>query len=82
MVDVSDIFKFFSARGGGKGESETPGGVGDWFFLKIPGGGGGPGGAEGPGGCLRRIRNFFGVGGLNFFFSGPKCPPRNQQCAY
>ena len=35
------------------------GGIG--FLLNIPGG-------EGPGGCLRRIGEFFGGGGLNIFF--------------
>ena len=48
---------------------------GSFFFIENPGGGGGVrrgGGAEGLGGCLRRI----GWGGLNFFFSGPKRPPR------
>ena len=52
---------------------------GSFFLLRIPGGGGvwRGGGAEGLGGCLRRIGNFFfwGGGGLNIFFSGPKCPP-------
>ena len=42
--------------------------------MKILGGGGGSpggGGAEGPGGCLRRIGEFGGGGGLNIFFMGP-----------
>ena len=48
------------------------------FSLKIPGGGvGSPrrgGGGEGSGGCLRGISG----GGLNIFFSGPKCPPSHD----
>ena len=53
-------------------ESEAPGGRGDWSFIENPrrGGGGRPGGAEGLGGCLRRIGEFFGGGGLIFFFRG------------
>ena len=39
LVDVSDIFYFFSARGVGKGESEAPGGGGS-IFIKNPRGGG------------------------------------------
>ena len=39
LVDVSDIFYFFSP-GEGKGEFEAPGGGGFGFLLKIPGGGG------------------------------------------
>ena len=52
-------FLFFSALGGGKGQSEAPAGGGIGFLLKIPGGGGGfqegegPRGREGPGGCVR-----------------------------
>ena len=46
------------------------------FLLKIPPGGGVSrrGRAEGAGGCLRQIGEL--GGGANFFFSGPKCPPR------
>ena len=52
------------------GESEAPGGGGDRFLLKVPGGGegflDGPRGREGVGG---ELGNFFG-GGLNIFFRG------------
>ena len=66
-----DIF-FFSRSGRGKGESEARGGgVGDWFFIESPRGGGFEEG-EGPGACLRRIGDFqgWGGGGLNIFFRG------------
>ena len=58
LIDVSDIFLFYS--GEGKGESEAPRRGGFGLFLKIPGGGGRrgvwqEGGGEGPGGCLREI---------------------------
>ena len=55
-------------------------GIGYFFKLKIPGGGGvpGKGGDEGPGGCLRRTGEFLGGGGRpNYFLSGPKRPPSN-----
>ena len=68
-MDVSDFF-FFFCSGRGKGESEAPGGVGDRFFIENPRRGGRPGGAEGPEGCLRRIGEFWGGGGLNIFFQG------------
>ena len=65
-----DIFYFFCS-GRGKGESEAPGGGEVRFLLKIPGGLSPEGrGAEGPGGCLRRIGDLGGGGGVNFFFSG------------
>ena len=47
-----------------------------FLLLKIPGGGfprRGGGGDERPGGCLWGIR---GGGGAEYFFSGPKFPPR------
>ena len=54
------------------GESEAPGGVeGGGVFIENPRRGGGRGmGLMGPGGCLRRIGEFFGAGGLNIFFRG------------
>ena len=88
MVDDLDIFNFFSARGGGRGSPRRQEGKGR-FLLKIAGRGGGfpgGGGAERLGGCLQRIREWRGGGGLNFFFfSGPKRPPRislqvGQEC--
>ena len=77
LVDVSDIFYFFFARGGGKGESEAPGAVGCRSLLKFPGGGefffffrGG----EGPRGREGVCGELVG-GGAKYFFFGPKCPP-------
>ena len=72
LVEASDIFYFFLlGGGGGKGESEAPGK--DRFSIENPrrGRGGRLGGAEWPGGCLRRIGEILGEGGVNFF-SGPK----------
>ena len=65
------IFFLFLVRGVGRG--------GGRFLLEIPGEGGGvlqEGEGLGPGGYLQRIGEFGGAGGLNFFFSGPKRPPR------
>ena len=63
-------FFFFSARGGGRGESEAPGREAIGFLLKIPGGGGvSRGGAEGKGVCLQPIGEL-GGGGLNIFYRG------------
>ena len=80
LADVSDIFYFFSARGGGRGSPRPPGGGGVDFLLKIPEGGGSPGGegAEGPGGCLRRIGDF-GGGGAKYFFRGRNVHYVNQR---
>ena len=73
------MFYFFSVRGGRKEASEHVAGVG--FLLKIEGGGGGGirgggGGGQVLQGCLR------GGGGLNIFFSGPKCPPSCGLCSW
>ena len=79
LVDVSDFFFFCSGRG--KGESEAPGGGGCRFFIDNPrkrvfrrerGRGGGRVSA-----ANRGILG--GGGGLNIFFSGPKCPPRQAR---
>ena len=70
------IFFIFFCSGRGKGESRRWRAVGDRFFflMRSPGGGASrTGGAEGPGGCLQRIWG----GGVFFYFSGPKCPPRS-----
>ena len=73
------IFYIFFLLWGGERGVQGAGRGGDYFLLKIPGGGGSPGrgrGGEGLGGCLR---GFLGVGGgLNIFFSGPKFPPRQK----
>ena len=79
-MDVSDIFYFFCS-GEGKGESgATWGGVG--FLLKIPRGGGvsqeGVGGGEGAGRVSAGDLGNLGGGGAKYFFSGPKCPPREE----
>ena len=74
LADVSDIFYFFSARGGGRGSPRPPGG-GCRFLIENPRGGGGlqewPRGREGVCGKL----GILGGGGAKYFFSGPKCPP-------
>ena len=72
LVDISDIFYLFSARGrarGIRGDRER----GCRFSIENPRGGiseekGGGGGeaAKGPGGCLQGIWG----GGLNIFFRG------------
>ena len=69
-MDVSDIFYFFCS-GRRKGEFEAPGGGGQ-FFIENPRRGGvfRRGGGEGPGGCLQRIWELGGGGGLNIFFRG------------
>ena len=75
LVDVSDIFYFLSARGGGRGESEAPG-EGCRFFLENPRRGGGSRRGGGfPGGLFGPNWGIWGGGGLIFFFSGPKRPP-------
>ena len=77
LVDVSDILYIFFPRGRGRGSSRRQEGRGGgWFSIEIPRRGasqerGGVGG-DGLGGCLRGISG----GGLFFFSSGPKCPPR------
>ena len=72
LVDVSDIFYFFSS-GRGKGESEASGGGGGRSLLKFPGGGGFRRGPRGRESVCSELGNW--GGGLNIFFSGPKCPP-------
>ena len=77
-MDVSDIFYFFCS-GEGKGESGATGRGGCRFLLKIPGKGGGGlpgGGGEGAG---RVSAGHLGGRGLNIFFGGPKCPPRESR---
>ena len=74
-VDVSDIFYFFLLGEGEGGVRGARRGVGSVFIENPTRGWGGFQEKEGPRGCLRRIGDFFGGGGLNFFFSGPKRPP-------
>ena len=74
LVDVSDIFYFFSARGGQRGVRGARREGGAFFKLKIPRGEGvfqeGPRGREG-------VFGIFGGGGAKFIFflSEPKRPP-------
>ena len=76
-MDVSDIFYFFLFRGAGEGGGVRGGGRGGLFFIKIEGGGGVPGeeAREGEG----RRGNVCGEGGARYFFSAPKCPPRDVE---
>ena len=68
LVDVSDNFLFFPARGGGRGSPRPSGGRGVDFLLKIrERGGGSPGRAEGPGGCLRGIGELWGGGAIYIY---------------
>ena len=76
LVDVSETFLFFSARGRGRGSPRRGEGKGAIFYGKSQEGGGGLPGrwgrvGKGPGGCLLGI---WGGGGAKHFFSGPKCP--------
>ena len=69
LADVSIFFIFFcSGRRKGESGAARKGGVD--FLLKAPEGGGSLGGVEGSGGCLRRIGDLGGGGGLNIFFRG------------
>ena len=69
LVDVSDIFVSFSARGGGRGSPRRQEGGGRNSIENPRMGGGVFQEGEGPGGCLERIGEF-GGGGLNIFFRG------------
>ena len=75
-MDVSDLFYFF-LFGGGKREEASEEVAGGPVSMKNRGRGGGVprrrrGRGRAPWECLRGKRG----GGLNIFFSGPKCPPR------
>ena len=68
---------FFSARGGG-GSSRGQEGGGFCFILKILQERGVGGVSQERGGGVRgweSVWGEFGGGGVNIFFSGPKCPP-------
>ena len=72
LVGVSDIFYFFSARGGGRGSPRCRGGGGGRFFIKNSGGG-----WEGLRG--RRIGELFGGGGAKLiFFFGAEMSTRKR----
>ena len=62
LVDVSDIFYFFSARGGGRGSPRRE--EGGWFFIENPRRGGGS--FPGEGGAGRVIAANWGI----FFVGG------------
>ena len=77
LVYVSDIFLFFSARGGVKGESEAPGGGGS-ILIENPrrevsrrGRGRGAGVSAANWGIVE-------AGGLTISFSGSKCQARRS----
>ena len=74
------IFFLLAFGQGGVSQRCWEGGGADFFFGRIQEGGSfrreGP---KGRSGCLRRIGEFWGGGGgVNFFFSGPKCPPSKE----
>ena len=69
------IFFIFSARGRGRGRGARKGLGGVSFLLTIPGGGSPRTEEEGGGrGAGMVSAGNLGGGGLNIFFSGPKCP--------
>ena len=70
LVDVSDIFYFFSSGGGRVGRG------GRSIFIEIPRRGGGFEEGRGAGKVSAANWGIWG-GGAKYFFSGPKCPPRN-----
>ena len=77
LVDVSDIFFCFFCLGRGKGESEGAGGGGGSIFYENPSRGVSRRDRGRPAGRVSAANwGIGGGGGLNFFFSGPKCPPR------
>ena len=79
LANVSDIFYFFLLGERGKGESEAAGEGGVDILVKIPEGGGSPEGRRGREGVCGELGIWGGGGGgLNFFFSGPKCPPSDS----
>ena len=55
LVDVSDIFSFFLLGEGRRVGSSRREGVGNRFFIEIPGGGSRTERGRGAGGCLQRI---------------------------
>ena len=78
LLDVSDIFYFFSARGGERESPRRREGGGGVDFIEISKGGvvqegEGPRGGEG---VCGKLGNWGGGGRAKYFFSGPKCPPR------
>ena len=78
LVDVSDIFYFFSARGGGRGSPRRRPGGGDGgsFFIEKPRRGGLQDGRGREAGRVSAANwEFWGGGGAKYFFSRPKCPP-------
>ena len=66
------LFFFFFLLGEGEGVVQGAGGGGSFFYSKIPGWGGGfPRRGKGRGtGRVSAATNFWGGGGLNFFFRG------------
>ena len=67
----------------GRGSPGDREGGGGRFFIENPGGGGSPKrgweGARGPEGVCKEFGGIGGGGGggATYFFSGPKCPPRD-----
>ena len=75
-MDVSD-FVFFFSRGGERGSLRRREGGGDRFFIENPRRAGGSPAQEGPRGRESVCGELGNLGGgAKYFFSGPKCPPR------
>ena len=72
LVDVSDIFYFFSARGRGRGSPGRRGG----FLLKIPWKGGSP---KGGGGLREGVCWELGGGGAKYFFWGAEMSTKKKK---
>ena len=77
LVDVSDLFYFFSVPGRAQGRRRSRRFPGWPVLIKIEGMGGGGLSEEEAREREGRRGNVCGevVGGAKYFFSGPKCPP-------
>ena len=71
---------FFFGSGAGKGGEASEEAAGGGGSIKIEGGGGVRGGGVGGGRALEGMSVGRGGGGAKYFFSGPKCPPRERFC--
>ena len=77
LVDVSDIFYFFSALGRGRGSSRRWEGGGGRLSIENPRRGGSPGREGlGGGGGWERVSGELGGGGGKIFFFGAEIPTK------